>query len=181
MVIIGYGFPILISAGAVGLIVWVLYKLIQCLAIGHREKLKAEYEDMHLFDDNSAQTIEDRLQSVYESHVRQFSDHYFKNGELDFIIESRIVPLNFECAIMGISNDVSFKNREMRKKQFGWKRCNELATDAAERCKKAFKDYLDKIDGCSYEYVHNSFVIHINKDVDDSALKNKIVNWEPKN
>lgn len=173
-----YLLPIFGALLAIGLVSFLAKELIVEIVKGQKKAKKQTDEEVTI--GSGYYTIEERLQEVYEFHVEQFKIHYEENNELDFSITNFIVPANFERCILGLSEQTSFETKEERKKQFGYKRCNDLANDAANRCLNAFNDYLCSIDNCIHILNRGSFVIHIDRQYDDKEIKDAIVNWEPK-
>jgi len=172
-----YILPIFGALLFIGLISFLVKELIVKILKGQKISKKRTDEEMSI--GSGYYTIEERLQALYDHHVERFEYHYNKN-ELDFSIENLIVPASFERCILGLSEQTSFEEKEERKKQFGYSRCNDLANDAANRCLSAFNKYLSSVDDCTHALIRGSFIIRIDRQFDDKEIKDAIVNWEPK-
>ena len=110
-----YLLPIFGSLLIIGLLSFLAKELI--IKIMNSQKISKKQTDEEVSIGSGYHTIEERLQEVYEFHVKQFKIHYEENNELDFSITNFIVPTNFERCILGLSEQTSFEVKKEKKNE----------------------------------------------------------------
>lgn len=127
-----------------------------------------------------AQTIQKRMDEVYNWHIQEFLKE-MDSGKVDIEIKKNLSWFSFDNAIVGCSQDAPDNIVYDKKQTFGINEVNELAEKA---CKTVTKRIIEFAESHGYKQEHcdvsGRFFFTADKRKDLSKIESDIDSWHPK-